>query len=66
MENCTPNVRKVLNENEKNVISLFYQDELTMTEIGEVLDLTTSRISQIHKNALFKLRKTIEKIQSYA
>lgn len=57
---------KVLNENEKNVISLFYQDELTMTEIGEVLDLTTSRISQIHKNALFKLRKTIEKIQSYA
>lgn len=57
---------KVLNDNEKNVISLFYQDELTMTEIGEVLDLTTSRISQIHKNAIFKLRKTLEKIQSYA
>lgn len=57
---------KVLNDNEKNVISLFYQDELTMTEIGDVLDLTTSRISQIHKNAIFKLRKTLEKIQSYA
>ena len=57
---------KVLNDNEKNVISLFYQDELTMTEIGEVLDLTTSRISQIHKNALFKLRKTLEKVQTYA
>lgn len=56
---------KVLNDNEKNVISLFYQDELTMTEIGEVLNLTTSRISQIHKNALFKLRKTLEKIQTY-
>lgn len=57
---------KVLNDNEKNVISLFYHDELTMTEIGDVLDLTTSRISQIHKNAIFKLRKTLEKIQSYA
>jgi len=56
---------KVLNDNEKNVISLFYQEELTMTEIGDVLDLTTSRISQIHKNAIFKLRKTLEKIQSY-
>lgn len=56
---------KILNENEKNVISLFYQEELTMTEIGDVLDLTTSRISQIHKNAIFKLRKTLEQIQKY-
>lgn len=55
---------KVLNENERNVISLFYQEELTMTEIGDVLDLTTSRISQIHKNAIFKLRNTLEKIQA--
>lgn len=55
---------KVLNDNERNVISLFYQDELTMTEIGDILELTTSRISQIHKNAIFKLRKTLEKIQS--
>jgi RNA polymerase sigma factor for flagellar operon FliA len=55
---------KVLNDNEKHVISLFYQDELTMTEIGDVLELTTSRISQIHRNAIFKLRKTLEKIQT--
>lgn len=54
---------KVLNDNEKNVISLFYQKELTMTEIGDVLELTTSRISQIHKSAIFKLRKSLEKIQ---
>ncbi len=46
-----------LNENEKLVISLFYKEELTFTEIGHVLTLTTSRISQIHKQAIYKLKK---------
>ena len=55
---------KALSENEKMVISLFYYDALTMTEIGDVLNLTTSRISQIHKSALFKLRGSLEKIQT--
>lgn len=53
---------KDLNQNEQLVISLFYYDELTMTEIGEVLDLTTSRISQIHKSAIFKLRNSLKKM----
>lgn len=53
---------KSLNENEQLVISLFYEQELTLTEIGEVLNLTTSRISQIHKQAIFKLRKTLTKL----
>ncbi|WP_226034923.1 FliA/WhiG family RNA polymerase sigma factor [Aquibacillus saliphilus] len=48
---------KELNEKEQMVVSLFYKEELTLTEIGHVLDLTTSRISQIHKQAIFKLRK---------
>lgn len=48
-----------LNENEQMVISLFYKEELTFTEIGKVLDLTTSRISQIHKQAIFKLKKQL-------
>lgn len=56
---------KSLNENEQMVISLFYNDELTLTEIGQVLDLTTSRISQIHKKAIFKLKKTLAKVQNY-
>ncbi|HIV75757.1 MAG TPA: FliA/WhiG family RNA polymerase sigma factor [Candidatus Pseudogracilibacillus intestinigallinarum] len=51
-----------LNENEQLVISLFYEEELTLTEIGEVLQLTTSRISQIHKRAILKLRNIIQKI----
>lgn len=48
-----------LNKNEQLVISLFYHEELTFTEIGQVLALTTSRISQIHKQAIFKLRKVL-------
>lgn len=48
-----------LTENEKIVISLFYKEELTLTEIGHVLGLTTSRISQIHSKAIFKLRKQL-------
>ncbi|RDI47432.1 FliA/WhiG family RNA polymerase sigma factor [Falsibacillus pallidus] len=48
-----------LNEKEQLVLSLFYQEELTLTEIGEILNLSTSRISQIHSKALFKLRKTL-------
>ncbi|MBM7571844.1 FliA/WhiG family RNA polymerase sigma factor [Aquibacillus albus] len=50
-----------LNENEQMVLSLFYKEELTLTEIGQVLDLTTSRISQIHKQAIFKLRTVLAK-----
>jgi len=50
---------RTLNKNEQLVISLFYQDELTFTEIGKVLSLTTSRISQIHKQAIFKLKQAL-------
>ncbi|WP_432354993.1 FliA/WhiG family RNA polymerase sigma factor [Sporosarcina sp. A2] len=48
-----------LNDNEQLVLSLFYTDEMTLTEIGEILSLSTSRISQIHSKALFKLRKLL-------
>ncbi|MEJ9210990.1 FliA/WhiG family RNA polymerase sigma factor [Bacillus smithii] len=51
-----------LSEKEKLVLSLFYQEELTLTEIGEILNLSTSRISQIHSKALFKLRNKLKKV----
>ncbi|MGM9950775.1 MAG: FliA/WhiG family RNA polymerase sigma factor [Lysinibacillus sp.] len=50
------NIKK-LNEKEQLVLSLFYTEEMTLTEIGEMLGLSTSRISQIHSKALFKLRR---------
>lgn len=45
-----------LPENEKKVLVLYYYEELTLKEIGKVLDVTESRISQIHTKAILKLR----------
>lgn len=51
-----------LNKNEQMVLQLFYKEELTLTEIGQIMDLSTSRISQIHSKAIFKLRSLLTKI----
>lgn len=45
-----------LRQNEQTVLSLHYRQELNMKEIAAVMDLSESRISQIHSNALRKLR----------
>ena len=43
--------------NERRVITLYYYDELTLKEIGQVLELTESRICQIHRSVIGKLRR---------
>jgi len=58
LDDLAENIQK-LNEKEQLVLSLFYTEELTLTEIGEMLELSTSRISQIHSKALLKLRKLL-------
>lgn len=45
-----------LSERERIVLSLYYYEELTLKEIGEVLGLTESRICQIHTKGILKLR----------
>ncbi|MBU4177280.1 MAG: FliA/WhiG family RNA polymerase sigma factor [Desulfurivibrionaceae bacterium] len=50
-----------LPEKEKLTVSLYYQEELTMKEIGEVLGYTESRISQMHSKAMFRLRAKLKK-----
>ncbi len=50
-----------LPEKEKMTVSLYYQDELTMKEIGEVLGYTESRISQMHSKAMLRLRTKLKK-----
>ena len=52
-----------LPEKEKQVISLYYYDELTMKEIGKVLDLTESRVSQIHTKAVLRLKVRIKDLK---
>ena len=49
-----------LSEREQMVISLYYQEELTMREIGMVLDVTESRICQIHTQAITRLRAALD------
>lgn len=46
----------MLSEKEQLVMSLYYYDELTLKEISNVLNLTESRISQIHSKAIVRLR----------
>lgn len=48
---------------EKVVISLYYYEELTMREIGAVLDITESRVSQIHTKAILRLRTKLKLLQ---
>ena len=48
---------------EKVVISLYYYEELTMKEIGKVLEITESRVSQIHTKAIFHLRTKLKILQ---
>ena len=45
-----------LPEREKLVVTLYYYEELTLREIGEVLGVTESRISQLHTKAMIGLR----------
>jgi RNA polymerase sigma factor FliA len=45
-----------LPEREKLVVTLYYYEELTLREIGEVLGVTESRISQLHTKAILRLR----------
>ncbi len=48
---------ELLTEKERKVIELYYYEELTLKEISKVLEVTESRISQLHTKALLKMRK---------
>ena len=50
-----------LSEKEQLVLSLYYYEELTMREIGEVMGYTESRISQLHSKAVIKMRIRLAK-----
>jgi RNA polymerase sigma factor for flagellar operon FliA len=51
-----------LPEKERLVISLYYYEELTMKEIGEIMSITESRVSQIHTKAILRLRGRLLKV----
>lgn len=48
-----------LTEKERNVITLYYYEEMTLKEISLVLNVSESRVSQLHTKALGRMRKTL-------
>nr|WP_321268291.1 RNA polymerase sigma factor FliA [uncultured Sulfurimonas sp.] len=55
-------IKKVLsgyNEREQLIIQFYYFEELTLKEISEILDITESRISQIHKSVIHKIKESV-------
>lgn len=53
----TDYITRGLNREERLVLVLYYTEGLTMAEIGLVLDLSESRVSQIHKDVIARLRR---------
>nr|MBA3433984.1 sigma-70 family RNA polymerase sigma factor [Actinomycetota bacterium] len=51
-----------LPEREKLVVTLYYYEELTLREIGEVLGVTESRVSQLHTKAILRLKAHLSSV----
>lgn len=51
---------KALPEKQRLVLSLYYYEDLNLKEIGQVLDVTESRVSQLHTQAVLKLKKSLK------
>ncbi len=49
----------VLPEQERLVVALYYYEELTLKEIGEILGISESRVSQVHTKAIRRLRRRV-------
>ncbi len=54
-------VTKGLNRNERLIIILYYYEELTMKEIGATLDLSESRVSQMHSSIVDRLKNQLNR-----
>ncbi|HOX31802.1 MAG TPA: RNA polymerase sigma factor WhiG [Spirochaetales bacterium] len=52
-----------LPEKEKKVLVLYYYEDLTLKEIGQVLDVTESRVSQLHTKAILRLRSKLTNLR---
>ena len=52
-------------EKERKVILLYYYEELTLKEISKILDVSESRVSQLHVKALSKMKTKLGKYMGY-
>ncbi|HEY9202933.1 MAG TPA: RNA polymerase sigma factor FliA [Sulfurimonas sp.] len=61
-EELINNIKSVLgqySQREQLIIQFYYFEELTLKEISEILDITESRISQIHKSVIHKIKESV-------
>jgi len=52
-----------LKERDRLILNLYYFEKLTLKQIGSVLEVSESRVCQLHSRAILSLRKEIEKLQ---
>lgn len=52
-----------LTKKERLIILMYYYEGLTMREIGEIMELTESRVCQIHSNVMARLKAQLERVQ---
>jgi RNA polymerase sigma factor for flagellar operon FliA len=57
-------ITRTLSRKEKLIVIMYYYEGLTMREIGEILNLTESRVCQIHSNVMSKLKVQLEKVRA--
>lgn len=50
-----------LPEKEKLIVSLYYYDELTLKEIGKIMDITESRVCQLHSQTMHRLKARLKR-----
>jgi RNA polymerase sigma factor for flagellar operon FliA len=62
MKSLVASALEDLDNKERQVVTLYYLEELTMKEVGAVLGVGESRVSQIHSAALVRLRARLEEI----
>lgn len=53
----------MLNEKDRLVITLYYYEELTLKEIGKILNVSESRVCQLHSRAIVHLKKAMSKLK---
>ena len=56
------NAIKDLNERDRLIITLYYYEHMNYKEISKILDITVSRVSQLHSKIMKELKKSIERV----
>jgi RNA polymerase sigma factor for flagellar operon FliA len=53
----------MLSEKDKTILNLYYYEKLTLKEIGKILNISESRVSQLHSRAIIRLRENMKKLK---